>query len=89
VGRAERISRRRFCKTDLPAAKTPAGCSQKTTVKMLRLIGLTFVQLGKQAWSLPQSISHAVKQRQERTIMRGLETERLDRIRNPSKYRGK
>ena len=55
----------------------------------LKLIGLTFVQLVKQAWLLPQTISNAVKHRQQQIIMNELETERLDRIRNPSKYRGK
>ncbi|MGA2244500.1 MAG: hypothetical protein ABSH48_05830 [Verrucomicrobiota bacterium] len=56
---------------------------------MLKLIGLTFIQLVKQAWLLPQNISGAVKERQQRNIMRELEAERLDRIRNPSKYLGK
>jgi hypothetical protein len=58
-------------------------------MNILKLIGLTFMQLFKQAWSLPRTISDAVKQRQERTILHGLEAERLDRIRNPSKYLGK
>ena len=58
-------------------------------MNILKLIGLTFVQLVKQAWLLPQTISNAVKHRQQRTILNELETERLDRIRNPSKYRGR
>jgi len=58
-------------------------------MKTLKRIGLTFIQLVKQAWSLPRAISNAFKQRQQRTILNGLETERLDRIRNPSKYLGK
>ena len=58
-------------------------------MKILKSIGLTFVELFKQAWSLPQTISNAVKQRQQRTILREFEAERLDRIRNPSKYLGK
>jgi len=58
-------------------------------MNLLRLIGLTFVHLAQQAWSLPQSISNAVKQRQQRTLVHELETERLDRIRHPEKYRGK
>lgn len=58
-------------------------------MNILKFIGLTFVQLVKQAWSLPRTISEAVKQRQQRTILNGLEAERLDRIRNPSKYLGK
>lgn len=55
----------------------------------LKLIGLTIMQLIKQAGLLPQSIAEAIKHRQEQTILNGLEAERLDRIRNPSKYRGK
>ena len=54
-------------------------------MNLLKLIGL----LVKQASALPQTISEAVKQRKRRLIRRELETERLDRIRNPSKYLGK
>ena len=43
----------------------------------------------QKAWSLPQAIADALKRREQRTILDGLEAERLDRIRNPSKYRGK
>jgi hypothetical protein len=56
---------------------------------MLKLIGRTFIQLVKQVWSLPEIISAAAKTRRQRTIIHELEVERLDRIRNPSKYRGK
>jgi hypothetical protein len=89
VGGAERIPCRRLRKTNLPAAEPPIGGSRETKVNMLKLIGLTFIQLVKQAWLLPQNISGAVKERQQRNIMRELEAERLDRIRNPSKYLGK
>ena len=58
-------------------------------MNIIKLIGVTFIQLVKQAWSLPQTISDAIRQRQQRTIMHELEAERLDRIRNPSKYLGK
>ena len=58
-------------------------------MNLLKLIGLTFVQLVKQVWLLPQTISNAIKHRQQQIIINELETERLDRIRNPSKYRGK
>jgi hypothetical protein len=56
---------------------------------MLKQIGLTFIQLLKQIQSLPQSIVKAVDQRQQLVAQREFEVERLDRIRNPSKYRGK
>ena len=55
----------------------------------LNLIYLTIVQLARQAWFLPQSVANAVKQRQRLAVQNELEAERLDRIRNPSKYLGK
>ena len=55
----------------------------------LKLICLTIIQLIKQAWLLPQSVAIAAKQRRRRTVLNELEAERLDRIRNPSKYLGK
>jgi hypothetical protein len=58
-------------------------------MNLLKLISLTCIQLMKNVWALPTTISNAIKYRQQRIIIRELETERLDRIRNPSKYRGK
>ncbi|MFZ1072414.1 MAG: hypothetical protein WAO21_03160 [Verrucomicrobiia bacterium] len=55
----------------------------------LKLICLTIIQLVKQAWLLPQSIANAAKQRRLLVVRNELEAERLDRIRNPSKYLGK
>ncbi len=43
----------------------------------------------KQAGLLPQSVAKAVKQRRRQIVLDGRKVERLDRIRNPSKYRGK
>jgi hypothetical protein len=60
-----------------------------TTMYILKLICLTIIQLVKQAWLLPQSVVNAVHQRQRRIVLNELEAERLDRIRNPSKYLGK
>jgi len=40
-------------------------------------------------WLLPQSVANAAKQRRQQVVLNGLEAERLDRIRNPSKYLGK
>jgi hypothetical protein len=58
-------------------------------MNLLKLICLTIVQLIKQVWLLPQTIVNAVKQRRQQVVRNGLEAERLDRIRNPSKYLGK
>ena len=55
----------------------------------LKLICLTIIQLVKQAWLLPQSVVNAVKQRRRQIVLNELEAERLNRIRNPSKYLGK
>jgi hypothetical protein len=55
----------------------------------LKLICLTIIQLVKQAWLLPQSVVNAVHQRRRQAVRNELEAERLDRIRNPSKYLGK
>ena len=55
----------------------------------LKLICLTIIQLVKQAWLLPQSVVIAVQQRRRQNVRNDLEAERLDRIRNPSKYLGK
>jgi hypothetical protein len=55
----------------------------------LKLIRLAFIQMIQAAWSLPKTISNAHKLRQERIVMKEFQAERLDRIRNPEKYRGK
>jgi len=58
-------------------------------MNILKLIWLTIIQLAKQAWLLPQTVANVVQQRQRRLVLKELEVERLDRICNPSKYRGK
>lgn len=58
-------------------------------MNILKLMGLTLLQLARQAWLLPHAIAGAVQQRRQRIVLRELEVERLDRICNPSKYRGK
>jgi hypothetical protein len=49
----------------------------------------TPIQLAKQIWLLPTTIVKFGKQRRRQAVLNGHEAERLDRIRNPSKYRGK
>jgi hypothetical protein len=58
-------------------------------MQTLKLICLTLFQLVKQVWFLPQSVTNAVQQRRARIVWNEHEVERLDRIRNPSKYLGK
>lgn len=55
----------------------------------LKFIWLTFSRVVQQARSLPQTIANAADQRRQQGVRNELEAERLDRIRNPSKYRGK
>ena len=56
---------------------------------VLKLIYQTTVGLFKQAWLLPHAIADSSKQRRRQFALNLLEAERLDRIRNPSKYLGK
>ena len=55
----------------------------------LKQLGLTLVQLARQICALPQTIANFAKQRRLQTVLDAREAERLDRIRNPDKYRGK
>jgi hypothetical protein len=56
---------------------------------MLKFICRTTVGLFKEVWLFPHSVAVALKQRRRRFALNIIEAERLDRIRNPSKYRGK
>ena len=55
----------------------------------LKHICLTIFELVKQLFLLPQTMIEAFKQRGQQTVRNEAEAERLDRIRNPSKYLGK
>jgi hypothetical protein len=57
-------------------------------MNILKLVYLTLIQLVKQAWLLPQIIVNAFKHRRQQVVLNELEVERLDRIRNLSKYLG-
>ena len=57
--------------------------------EMSSLIWLSLAELFRQARELSQFVFVALRQRRQRIARYGLETERLDRIRNPSKYLGK
>ena len=56
---------------------------------ILKHICLTMLELVKRAWSFPQTVVTAIRQRKRNTVQDQNEIERLDRIRNPSKYLGK
>ena len=50
---------------------------------------LTIDPTGQAGLLVPESIAKAVKQRQHQAVLDKNEAERLDRIRNPLKYRGR
>ena len=56
---------------------------------ILNLICQKTIGLFKQAWLLPHSVPVALEQRRRQFALNLLEAERLDRIRNPSKYLGR
>jgi hypothetical protein len=56
----------------------------------LKIIGLTIIQLVKQACLLPQNFVAAIRQRRRRIALDNeYEADRLDRLRNPANYQGK
>jgi hypothetical protein len=58
-------------------------------METLKLICLTIVLLVKQILFLPQTIAMALQKRRVKLVVNEIEAERLDRLRNPSKYQGK
>ena len=55
----------------------------------LKLIGLTIVLLVRQVWLLPRTLMDLSRQKRLSAARSEREADRLDRIRNPSRYRGK
>jgi hypothetical protein len=47
------------------------------------------IHLVQSTWRLPRLVLAALRQWRRRTVLNDREAERLDRIRNPSKYLGK
>jgi hypothetical protein len=58
-------------------------------MQKLMIIWRTMADLAAQAWLLPKSVALALQQKRRQITRRQFETERLDRIRNPSKYAGR
>jgi hypothetical protein len=56
---------------------------------VLKLICQMTAGLFKQAWLFPHAVAMALQQRRRQFALNVIEAERLDRIRNPSKYLGK
>jgi hypothetical protein len=55
----------------------------------LKVICLTVYQLAKQAWLFPRTALLAFRRKHHHNEQNASENERIDRIRNPSKYLGK
>jgi hypothetical protein len=58
-------------------------------MRALKLIAQILIELLKQAWLVPLSTAAALRKRRESITRDEVEAERLDRIRNPSKYLGR
>jgi len=58
-------------------------------MQTLLIIRQLIVNLARQVWQLPKTISRALQERRRQITRHQFETERLDRIRNPSKYAGR
>ena len=67
----------------------PVAPDETNFMYTIKLICLTIVNLVKQVWLLPQTVALALQQRRGQLARHQLEAERLDRIRNPSKYAGR
>jgi len=65
----------------LPSAESRIDLSH-SHMQRLKYLGQAIIHLIKQAWLLP-------RRKRVQTILNEREVERLDRIRNPSKYLGK
>ena len=58
-------------------------------MRILKQICMATVLLVREVCLLPQTIANGFKEKRSSMVRNDLEAERLDRIRNPSKYRGK
>jgi hypothetical protein len=56
---------------------------------LLKVIYLTIFALAKQAWAFPATVTAYFRKRRVLAGVDAVEAERLDRLRNPSKYLGK
>jgi len=56
---------------------------------MLKNLSNAIGQFFRKLWLVPQTLANVSKDREKQTALNALEAERIDRIRNPSKYLGK
>ena len=58
-------------------------------MRILKIICFTIGELAKQVWALPATVAASFRKRRRLAEVNEVEAERLDRLRNPSKYVGK
>jgi hypothetical protein len=59
-------------------------------VNILKHIYLTIIERGKRAWFYPQTVATDRERRRQLKVVRSeYESDRLDRLRNPSRYQGR
>ena len=58
-------------------------------MNLFKVICFTIAELGKQVWALPATVTANLRKRHQVAEVNEVEAERLDRLRNPSKYLGK
>ena len=58
-------------------------------MNILKSIFIRINQVARQVWYLPQVVILAIKLRRRQIVPDAFEIERLDRLRNPSKYLGR
>lgn len=56
---------------------------------IFKVICFTIFELAKQVWAFPATVAANFRKRRRLADVNEVEAERLDRIRNPSKYLGK
>jgi hypothetical protein len=78
-----------FLQVRAPGGKLKVRDEAKPFMRSLKLIGMTIIHLIKQVCLLPQTIAKALQQKRQLSVKEEAEAERLDRLRNPSKYLGK
>jgi hypothetical protein len=55
----------------------------------LKLVCLTIIQFIRQTVLLPRTVALALRHKRQQVVFDEHELDRLDRLRNPSKYQGK
>ena len=58
-------------------------------MNIFKIICLTFFELAKQVLAFPATVAANIRRKRRSTEVNEAEAERLDRLRNPSKYVGK